>query len=195
MEALRGSGGDEQTGHLIYNKAHCNLLLTTSYYPSGWCAYNSGLALTFLSKKLNALWIREDIFFVKLFVFSAANWSYWGITFFLFQSFQGDKLILGFKQHPSINWVGLPWWLSSKESACNAVDAGSIPGAWRLPGEGNATHSSIPAWQIPWREETGRLQSMGLQQSRTSYRINNNNKVTEYLEYLLYSRQGHRNHK
>ena len=26
-----------------------------------------------------------------------------------------------------------------------------------------ATHSSIPAWEIPWTEEPGRLQSMGLQ--------------------------------
>ena len=26
-----------------------------------------------------------------------------------------------------------------------------------------ATHSSILAWRIPWTEETGRLQSMGLQ--------------------------------
>ena len=26
-----------------------------------------------------------------------------------------------------------------------------------------ATHSSILAWKIPWTEETGRLQSMGLQ--------------------------------
>ena len=25
-----------------------------------------------------------------------------------------------------------------------------------------ATHSSILAWRIPWREELGRLQSMGL---------------------------------
>ena len=29
--------------------------------------------------------------------------------------------------------------------------------------KGMATHSSIPAWRIPWTEETGRLQSMGLQ--------------------------------
>ena len=27
--------------------------------------------------------------------------------------------------------------------------------------EGMATHSSILAWRIPWREEPGRLQSMG----------------------------------
>ena len=26
-----------------------------------------------------------------------------------------------------------------------------------------ATHSSILAWKIPWTEETGKLQSMGLQ--------------------------------
>ena len=32
--------------------------------------------------------------------------------------------------------------------------------------EGLATHSSILAWKIPWTEEPGRLQSMGLQ-SRT----------------------------
>ena len=29
--------------------------------------------------------------------------------------------------------------------------------------EGMATHSSIPAWRIPWTEEPGGLQSMGLQ--------------------------------
>ena len=27
-----------------------------------------------------------------------------------------------------------------------------------------ATHSSILAWEIPWTEEPGRLQSMGLQE-------------------------------
>ena len=44
----------------------------------------------------------------------------------------------------------------SKESACNAGDArdlGSIPGLGRSPGRGNATHSSILAWEIPWIEE------------------------------------------
>ena len=30
-----------------------------------------------------------------------------------------------------------------------------------------ATHSSILAWEIPWTEEPGRLQSMGLQKGRT----------------------------
>ena len=29
-------------------------------------------------------------------------------------------------------------------------------------GEGNGTHSSVLAWKIPWTEEPGRLQSVGL---------------------------------
>ena len=32
--------------------------------------------------------------------------------------------------------------------------------------KGRATHSSILAWRIPWAEEPGRLQSMGLQKSQ-----------------------------
>ena len=28
-----------------------------------------------------------------------------------------------------------------------------------------ATHSSIPAWEIPWTEEPSRLQSLGSQES------------------------------
>ena len=36
---------------------------------------------------------------------------------------------------------------------------------WEDPLEkGSATHSSILAWRIQWAEESGELQSMGLQQ-------------------------------
>ena len=35
-----------------------------------------------------------------------------------------------------------------------------------------ATHSSIPAWRIPWTEEPGRLQSMGLQRVRHDWATN-----------------------
>ena len=31
----------------------------------------------------------------------------------------------------------LPWWLSGKESACNAGDTGSIPGLGKSSGGGN----------------------------------------------------------
>ena len=33
--------------------------------------------------------------------------------------------------------------------------------------EGMATHSRILAWETPWTEEPGRLQSMGSQKSQT----------------------------
>ena len=32
-----------------------------------------------------------------------------------------------------------------------------------------ATHSSVPAWEIPWTEELGGLQSMGVAKSRTGW--------------------------
>ena len=50
-----------------------------------------------------------------------------------------------------------------KESICNAGDWTQSLG-WEDPLEkGMATHSSILAWRIPWREEPGWLQSTGLQ--------------------------------
>ena len=54
-----------------------------------------------------------------------------------------------------------------------------LPAMWKIPvrslgredplERGMATYSSILAWRIPWTEEPGRLQSMGLQsQTRPS---------------------------
>ena len=34
-----------------------------------------------------------------------------------------------------------------------------------------ATHSSIPAWKIPWTEEPGRLQSLGWQKLATTQQL------------------------
>ena len=50
-----------------------------------------------------------------------------------------------------------------KESACNAGNPGSIPGSGRSLGEGNGNPLQYFAWEIPWTEETGGLQSMGSQ--------------------------------
>ena len=55
---------------------------------------------------------------------------------------------------------------ASKEFAYNAEDAGLIPVLGRCPGDGNATLSSILAWRIPWIEEPGGLQTIGLQRIR-----------------------------
>ena len=50
-----------------------------------------------------------------------------------------------------------------KKSACEAGDLGSVPGQEDPLEKEMAIHSSIIAWKIPWMEEPGRLQCMGLQ--------------------------------
>ena len=48
----------------------------------------------------------------------------------------------------------------------------STPEVWKIPLEKEmAAHSSILAWEIPWTEEPGRPQSMGLQESDTTERL------------------------
>ena len=42
-------------------------------------------------------------------------------------------------------------------------DVGSIPGLGRCLEEEMAMHSSIVAWRVPWTEEAGGQQSIGLQ--------------------------------
>ena len=39
---------------------------------------------------------------------------------------------------PSPTPLGLPWWLSGKESTCNAEDTGSTSGSGRCPGGGRS---------------------------------------------------------
>ena len=57
----------------------------------------------------------------------------------------------------------LPWWLSGKESCCQAGNVDSILD-WEDPLEEDmATHSNILACEIPWTEESGGLASMKLQ--------------------------------
>ena len=63
--------------------------------------------------------------------------------------------------------MGFPCGSEGKESASKDAgdtrDVGSTL-VWKDPlEEGSATHSSILAWRIPWTEEPGGLQSMGLE--------------------------------
>ena len=50
-----------------------------------------------------------------------------------------------------------------KNPPANVGDTGWIPGSGICLGVGNATQSSILAWEISWTEEAGGLQSMGSQ--------------------------------
>ena len=67
-------------------------------------------------------------------------------------------------------------------SACNVGDLGSVPGSGRSPGEGNGNPLSILAWEVPWTEEPGGLQSMW------SQRVGHNFKTKQQQEHKLSQR-------
>ena len=52
---------------------------------------------------------------------------------------------------------------SLSASAGDIIDVVSMPGLGRSSGEWHGNHCIILAWRIPWTEELGRVQSMGLQ--------------------------------
>ena len=60
----------------------------------------------------------------------------------------------------------LPRWCSGKESACQCRRRGFDSWVRKIPWKGMTTHSGILAWEIPWTEESGGLQAMGLQRVR-----------------------------
>ena len=53
-----------------------------------------------------------------------------------------------------------------KNLPANAGDTGLIPGLGRSLEKEMATHFSTLAWEIPWTEELGKVQSMGSQRVR-----------------------------
>ena len=70
--------------------------------------------------------------------------------------------------HLMISIMGLPWWLSVRIHL--PMQETWVPSlSWDGPLEKEVgTHSSTLAWEIPWTEEPGGLQSMGLQRVRVN---------------------------
>ena len=54
----------------------------------------------------------------------------------------------------------------------NAINAGSFPGLGTSPGVGNGNLFHILAWEIPWTEKPGRLQSMSCKRIRNDLGVN-----------------------
>ena len=52
-------------------------------------------------------------------------------------------------------------------SAGDRRDTGLIPGLGRSPGGGNGNPLPVLAWRIPWTEEPGGLQSIGLRRVKS----------------------------
>ena len=61
---------------------------------------------------------------------------------------------------------GFPFGSAGKNPPTNAEDISLIPGSGRSPGVETTTHASVLAWEIPWTEEPGRLQTMMSQRVR-----------------------------
>ena len=70
-----------------------------------------------------------------------------------------------------IGWnitLGLPRWLSGEEFSCQCRKFRFNPWVMKIHLEKEmANYSSILAWNIPWTEEPGKLQSMGSQKGWT----------------------------
>ena len=64
---------------------------------------------------------------------------------------------------PYIISLGFPGSSVVRNSPAKVGEAGSIPGSGKPLEKEMVTHSSILAWEIPWTEESGGLESMGLQ--------------------------------
>ena len=62
-----------------------------------------------------------------------------------------------------MQFKGFPSGSDSKESACNEETRVRSLGQEDPQEKGMATHSSILAWEVPWTEKPGGLQSMRLQ--------------------------------
>ena len=73
----------------------------------------------------------------------------------------------GILEHQELRWNkridGHPWWLSGKESACQAGDAGLIPGSEKSPGEGNGNPLQYSCLETPM--DRGAWQARGHKES------------------------------
>ena len=56
-----------------------------------------------------------------------------------------------------------------------------VHGVHKFREEGMATHSSVLAWRIPWTDEPGRLQSMGLE------RVEHDGVINTFTFYFQFS--------
>ena len=61
--------------------------------------------------------------------------------------------------------MGFPGGSDGKESATQKTQVQSL--GWEGLEKEMAVHSGVLAWRIPWTEEPGRLQSLGLESDMT----------------------------
>ena len=124
-----------------------------------------------------------EILFKILFVHTYVNFLGWEqMAFYLINKEMANKLKITAVEHvsPVEDFIFLVFhervlcpWVYCKAFACNVGDLDSILGGEDPLEKGMGTHSSILAWRIPWTEEPGGLQFMGLARGRQGWATNN----------------------
>ena len=89
-----------------------------------------------------------------------------------------------------------PFWASLVAQTVKNLLVIQETWVWSLGGEdplrkGMATHSGILAWRIPWTEEPGWLQSMGLQRVRHDWAINTFTFIFALWSHVRTSKKAH----
>ena len=76
------------------------------------------------------------------------------------------KIVSEHQINQKTSWIllmKLPSWLGGKESACQCRRLRFDPWIGKIPWRRKWQPTSVFCWEIPWTEESGGLQSMGLQ--------------------------------
>ena len=100
-----------------------------------------------------------------------ASFHYWALEMWLVQLRNVFFLFFQLKSLSALNTVKYFWWGASLVAQTVKNPLAMHETQVRFLGQedslerGMATHSSILAWRIPWTEEPGGLQSMGLQRA------------------------------
>ena len=92
--------------------------------------------------------------FLKIIIIKIVEYHYRKQSFKIILT---EKLQNESKENFRVIWIklwGFPDGSDSKESACNVGVPRLESWIWKIPGEGNATYSSILAWRIPWTDAT-----------------------------------------
>ena len=83
-------------------------------------------------------------------------------------------------------YLGLPWWLSGKESSCTAGDEGLIPGSRSSPREGNVNPFQFSCLGNPMDRGALWATVYGVKESDTTYRLNNNIRTLYIINMFYY---------
>jgi len=84
-----------------------------------------------------------------------------------------------------IGRYGLPWWLSGKESTCNAGDSGFICGSGRPPGGGHGNPLQDSSLENPMEREAWEATVHGVAKSWTWLKQLSMHRYIEIEKYFL----------